>query len=993
MKSFIFNLLIFLCFTTIAQPFEHSWRYYTTGNTGIQGDYVEAIWIDHDGDPYLAGYTPSWEEGGFAKLIQSENKWINYSNVDYPVIGDINDVGSSRISDIEEDANGVLWMATWRGILKFDPAIGSSSLQLWDENNSIHPGGRTVDIAIAPDGSIWASILSVNWGFGGLIHFNPQLNEWQYWGYGSTNNNWPSLVGQCDNLSIQEKIDGNYEVWIDGEGWNRMIVFDSETELFTALPQNEIPGEVVALPGNKCVDDANNLWAFRYTNSGSFYSLDYRTDEGVWVTPPQPASNTEDGIWAFKAYGNGKALLVDGNSAVWKFNGTSWQNMGIWRAGGFSFAVDIDMDENIWVSGIGGAAKRDALTGNWQRYRVSNSSQIDYWVNDITFDNNGDVWMTGNAGGGIGGFQKFDGSKWTGYNNENYGLGYPFPFPTDNSEALYFRPSNGDIIVNPMFDFLHRWNGVNYSSLNYESSRAVDLVEDSQNRLWCLGEYYNLSYYSNNTWTDVPFMGISTNLKKDPTRAGTVWACSYYQVLRTDGSYNFSKVVDDFSQLNPQSDALTTVVPIEDGFAWVGTNQGLAKVNSSNGTYQFYSTNNSQIPGDNIAPLTVTPDGILWFSNFGSTSTDVYGLCWFDGVNFGIIPQQQTGGLPHAQIYDIEVKLLDEGYELWISCASRGIAVLTKLPAEVNYTIATSSLPTNGGVTDGGGTFTSGETCTVIATPNLGYSFSSWTENGVEIATTSNYSFSVLENRSLVANFCNLPDAASTISGNPTVCQGESGVTFSVPIIANATSYLWTLPNNVSGSSITNSIVADIGMDAISGNITVFGQNDCGIGTSSNLFLTVNELPQTPTISVTENILQSDAAIGNQWYSQNGIIVGATNQEYIAEESGDYYVITTALNCNSVPSNTISIVITDVENLATNALKVFPNPFSQAFTVDLRNNAEMVNLEIINIMGQTIYQTQFTHSTSINTFDFTPGMYILKIKIGKSTTYLKVIKK
>nr|MCU0364390.1 hypothetical protein [Ignavibacteriaceae bacterium] len=66
-------LFIFVCFLfsmsdVIPQnPPTYSWRYYNTGNTGIQGDYVEGIWIDHDGDPYIAGYTPGWEEGGFAK--------------------------------------------------------------------------------------------------------------------------------------------------------------------------------------------------------------------------------------------------------------------------------------------------------------------------------------------------------------------------------------------------------------------------------------------------------------------------------------------------------------------------------------------------------------------------------------------------------------------------------------------------------------------------------------------------------------------------------------------------------------------------------------------------------------------------------------------------------------------------------------------------------------------------------------------------------------
>ncbi len=67
--------------------------------------------------------------------------------------------------------------------------------------------------------------------------------------------------------------------------------------------------------------------------------------------------------------------------------------------------------------------------------------------------------MTGNGGSGVGGFQKFDGIRWIGFNNENYGLGYPFPFPTDNTEVIYYRPSNGNIIINPMYNYLHAWNG------------------------------------------------------------------------------------------------------------------------------------------------------------------------------------------------------------------------------------------------------------------------------------------------------------------------------------------------------------------------------------------------------------------------------------------------------------------------------------------------------------------------------------------------------
>lgn len=675
------------------QPYQYSWKYYTQGNTGIQGDYAEGIWIDHDSDPYIAAYTPGFEEGGFAKYIQNENRWINYSNVDYPVIGDINDVGASRISDIEEDAFGVLWMAHWRGILKFDPAVGASSIEFWGAENSIHRGGRTMDIAVAPDGSIWGAVQSVTWGEGGLVHFNPATNQWQYWTYGSTANNWPDLIPFCETVSIQEKPSGGYVVWIDGAGWNTLITFDSDTELFTLLPFNYDLGDTFALPGIDCVDDANNLWAFRFSGTSNIYSLEYRKPDGSWVIPPQPQSYTENDIWAFKAYGDGEALIIDGMSHVWQYDGTSWQDLGAWSDMGFSYGIDIDANGNIWATGVGGAAKRDVTTGQWQRYRISNSSQIDYWVEDMTIDNEGNVWMTGNAGGGVGGFQKFDGTRWIGYNNLNYGLGYPFPFPTDNTEVIYYRPSNSEIVVNPMYNYLHSWNGANYTSLNYPNDRSEGVVEDSQNRLWSIGEYYNLKYLSNNSWTTVPFTGLGANIAKDPSRPGTVWACSSYQALRTDGTYNFSMVTEDFQELDPQSDGLNAVVPLTDGFAWVGTNQGLAKVNANNGTYQFYSPSNSEIPGESITPLAFTPDGRLWFANFGSTTTATYGLCWFDGTDFGMIPQQQTGGLPHAQIYDLEVKVIQNGYELWISCASRGIAVLEVINNNVGISNPVSAEP------------------------------------------------------------------------------------------------------------------------------------------------------------------------------------------------------------------------------------------------------------------------------------------------------------
>ena len=67
------------------------------------------------------------------------------------------------------------------------------------------------------------------------------------------------------------------------------------------------------------------------------------------------------------------------------------------------------------------------------------------------------------------------------------------------------------------------------------------------------------------------------------------------------------------------------------------------------------------------------------FTNQGTLSQwPDQGLGWFDGASFGYIPQTEVGvGLPHAQIADMEVRAIPGGYELWISCTSEGVAILT----------------------------------------------------------------------------------------------------------------------------------------------------------------------------------------------------------------------------------------------------------------------------------------------------------------------------
>ncbi len=142
------------------------------------------------------------------------------------------------------------------------------------------------------------------------------------------------------------------------------------------------------------------------------------------------------------------------------------------------------------------------------------------------------------------------------------------------------------------------------------------------------------------------------------------------------------------------------------------------------------------------------------------------------------------------------------------------------------YTVSVSANPANGGSVSGGGTFEQGESCTVNATANNGYTFNNWTENGSVVSSNASYTFTVNANRNLVANFTANPVPTYTISVSASPANGgnvSGGGTFeqgeSCTVIATAnggyTFESWTENGTVVSSNASYTFTVNANRDLV----------------------------------------------------------------------------------------------------------------------------------------------------------------------------------
>jgi PKD repeat protein len=141
-----------------------------------------------------------------------------------------------------------------------------------------------------------------------------------------------------------------------------------------------------------------------------------------------------------------------------------------------------------------------------------------------------------------------------------------------------------------------------------------------------------------------------------------------------------------------------------------------------------------------------TESGYDYLYIYNGTSTSATLIGQYDGTSSPgtVMATNEAGALTFKFTSDSGVNAAG-----WIASVS---CFYTDQPVNISVT----ANPSNGGTVSGGGEFTFGETCTVIATPRNGYTFTGWTENEEVVSNELEYSFTAINDRELVANFIHM---------------------------------------------------------------------------------------------------------------------------------------------------------------------------------------------------------------------------------------------
>ena len=299
------------------------------------------------------------------------------------------------------------------------------------------------------------------------------------------------------------------------------------------------------------------------------------------------------------------------------------------------------------------------------------------------------------------------------------------------------------------------------------------------------------------------------------------------------------------------------------------------------------------------------------------------------------------------------------------------------------YSITATCDPSEAGTITGEGEYNYGESCTLTAIANEGHTFINWTENGTQVSSQAEYTFTVAGDRVLVAHFTtqayiitaiadpeeggvvtgsngyNLDDMCTlTATANPGYTfvnwtkDGEEVTTeteFSLEVTESAT--------YVAHFSINTYTISAMAEPEEGGTVT--GAGDYVYGTTCTLVATANENYDFMGWTKGEDLVSTEASF---------TFTVTASETYVAVFSFD----------DSVEEKTVSS-------------QVFPNPFTS--TVSIKAEKTIKAVRLFDTYGRLVKEQNVSGmEIEIDLSELSIGTYLLQLDYGDCRSAQRIVK-
>jgi len=235
----------------------------------------------------------------------------------------------------------------------------------------------------------------------------------------------------------------------------------------------------------------------------------------------------------------------------------------------------------------------------------------------------------------------------------------------------------------------------------------------------------------------------------------------------------------------------------------------------------------------------------------------------------------------------------------------------------------------------------------------------------------SNASITACKNMDTVTVAVSAMPAKPTITTDSILCAGDSLKLSEIETTAGVT-YKWSGPSGYSSTLASPTILfptqGKYKLTVANGACAVadsFNLKIVAVSPSPSVYVTTippgDKYTAGDYVLFTANAANTVPSTTYQWERNGIVITGATNSKYLTNTLSEHDVITVLVRnnmpCSGVDSaigTTFPLTVTEPNN--SDGIKIFPNPNTGSFVVSGPVSVPTVEIQVINIVGQTVYK-------------------------------------